>query len=64
MKEEVFKIKTLIEGIILEHNKIWGDISINHPKYFVPKGYNCFTLKEQDILTIAEGLVKKGVSYK
>lgn len=64
MDKKVIQIKHLIEEIIIEHNKIWEDISITHPKFHAPKGYNCFTLKEVDIITIAEGLVRKGIEYK
>lgn len=59
--EEVFKIKDLIKKIIKEHNQFWEDISINLRTYKAPKGYNCFTIKDNDILTIASGLVRKGI---
>ena len=61
MDKEIIKIKKLIKEIINEHNIIWKDISANLKYLKLSPGYNCFNLKEQDIITIASGLVRKGI---
>jgi len=61
MDQEILRNKHIIEEIIKEHNDIWKDISIDFKNYKAPKGYRCFNLKEEDIITLASGLVRKGV---
>ena len=61
MNKKVIKIKNSIKEIINEHNNIWKDISNNLKYCNLPPGYNCFNLKEEDIITIASGLIKKGI---
>lgn len=64
MDREIFKIKVAIEEIIKEHNEVWKDISAHFKNYTYPKGYHCFNLKEENVITIAAGLVRKGINYK
>jgi len=59
LDNKTLKIKHLIEEIIKEHNEIWKDISINLRWCTAPKGYRCFNLKEDEIIIIASGLVRK-----
>lgn len=61
MNKETIRIKHLIEEIVKEHNDVWKDISAYLKNYSYPKGYNCFNLKESEIITIAAGLVRKGI---
>jgi hypothetical protein len=61
LDNKTLKIKYLIEEIIKEHNKIWEDISTNLRFWHEPKGYNKMNLKEEDIIIIASGLIRKGV---
>ena len=56
--EDTYK---LIKEIISEHNEVWKDISSNLKNYSYPKGYYCFTLPDEQIITIASGLVRKGL---
>jgi len=64
MDKKIIKIKCFIEEIIKEHNDIWKDISIANRKYYTPAGYNCFSMKEEDIIVIASGLIRKGVKIE
>jgi hypothetical protein len=57
MNKEMYKMKHVIEDIITEHNDVWKDIGWFHRH----QGYNCFKLKEDQIITIAAGLVNKGI---
>lgn len=59
LDNKTLRLKYLIEEIIKEHNKIWGDISYNSHFSHMPKGYNNINLKEKDIITIASGLSRK-----
>ena len=61
LDNETLKIKYLIEEIIKEHNEIWKDISVNLKWWKEPRGYNCFNLKEDEIITIAAGLIRGGI---
>ncbi len=61
MNKKVIRIKHLIKEVINEHNNIWKDKEINFKKYKTSPGYNCFNLKEEDIIVIASGLVRKGI---
>jgi len=57
MNKKTLKLKKLIEESIKEHNEIWHDIGSKG--YYRPKGYNCFNLPEDQIITIASGLARK-----
>lgn len=59
MTSEMYRIKHLIEDIIKEHNEIYKDIGTS--VRMNNKGYNCFNLKEDQIITIAAGLVNRGL---
>lgn len=61
MNENTKKLTKLLKEIITEYNETWKDISINVKTYRVSAGYNCFNLKESDIITLASGLDRKGV---
>lgn len=59
LSKKTIKFLNLIQNIIEEHNNIWKDISVNLRYWKQDKGYNCITLPETTIITIASGLTRK-----
>jgi hypothetical protein len=57
----ILEVKKSLEEVMNEHNKIWKDIAFRCGKYYVPPGYNCFNIKDEDLYILAAGLIRKGL---
>ena len=61
MNEKLLEVKKSLEEIIKNHNTIWADAAFRYGKYYVPPGYNCFTIEDHNLYVLAAGLIRKGL---